>query len=131
MTVPGRVRKIAVTAVMGELSTQKVAIVTGSTRGIGRAIALRLAGDGYTVVVNYRADDSAAASVLAEIDSLAPGSIVVKADVSTPEGAETVIGRAVEALGGLDVLVNNVGPFLVKPLVDTKVSVSSVSVSGF
>lgn len=105
---------------MGELSTHKVAIVTGSTRGIGRAIALRLAGDGYAVVVNYRTDDGAAAAVLAEVQSLAPGSIVVKADVSTPEGAETVIARTVETFGGLDVLVNNVGPFLVKPLVETK-----------
>lgn len=103
-----------------ELSTQKVAVVTGSTRGIGRAIALRLARDGYTIVVNYRNAEEAAAATLEEIHSFVPASIVVKADVSTPEGAESVIGRAIETFGGLHVLVNNVGPFLVKPLLDMK-----------
>lgn len=101
-------------------SIHRVAVVTGSTRGIGRAIARRLARDGYTVVLNYRNAEDAAAAALEEIQSLAPASIAVKADVSTPEGAETVMGKAVKTLGGLDVLINNVGPFLVKPLVDTK-----------
>ncbi len=105
---------------MGELSTARVAVVTGSTRGIGRAIALRLARDGYIVVVNHRDAEEAAASTLAEIQSVVPACIVVRADVSTPEGAEAVIRGAVETFGGLDVLVNNVGPFLVKPLVETK-----------
>ena len=101
-------------------SIHRVAVVTGSTRGIGRAIALRLARDGYTAVLNYRHAEDAAAAVLEEIQSLAPASIAVKADVSTPEGAQGLIGKALETFGALDVLVNNVGPFLVKPLVDTK-----------
>lgn len=105
---------------VGKVSTQRVAVVTGSTRGIGRGIALRLAWDGYTIVVNYRDAEDAAASALEEIRSIAPASIAVKSDVSTPEGAQNVIGRTIETFGGLDVLVNNVGPFLVKPLVDTK-----------
>ncbi len=100
-------------------ATDRVAVVTGSSRGIGRAIALQLVRDGYIVVVNYRTDESAAASVLAEIRPVSPFSIAVHADVSTPEGAETLIGRTIETFGGLDVLVNNVGPFLVKPLVET------------
>ncbi|MFQ5804124.1 MAG: SDR family NAD(P)-dependent oxidoreductase [Candidatus Methylomirabilales bacterium] len=102
------------------MSTHRVAVVTGSSRGIGRAIALRLARDGYTIIVNYRNTEDAAAAALEEIQSLVPASIAVKADVSKPEGAETVIGTAIETFGGLDILVNNVGPFLVKPLVDTK-----------
>ncbi len=102
------------------MSTHPVAVVTGSTRGIGRSIALRLARDGYTIVVNYRNAEDAAASALEEIRSIAPASIAVQADVSTPEGANTIIGTAMETFGSLDVLVNNVGPFLVKPLVDTK-----------
>jgi 3-oxoacyl-[acyl-carrier protein] reductase len=102
-----------------ELLTHRVAVVTGSTRGIGRAIALRLARDGYTVVLNYRTEDGAAASALAEIRALVPSSIVVKADVSTPEGAQSVTGRAIATFGCIDVLVNNVGPFLAKPLVET------------
>jgi len=100
-------------------ATDRVAVVTGSTRGIGRAIASRLVRDGYTVVVNYRTDEDAAASVLEEIRPASPFSIAVKADVSTPEGAQSLIGRTMETFGGLDVLVNNVGPFLLKPLVET------------
>jgi 3-oxoacyl-[acyl-carrier protein] reductase len=102
-----------------ESAKDRVAVVTGSTRGIGRAIASRLVRDGYTVVVNYRADEDAAASVLAEIRPASPFSIAVQADVSTPEGAESLIRRTMETLGSLDVLVNNVGPFLVKPLLET------------
>lgn len=100
-------------------ATDRVAVVTGSSRGIGRAIAVRLARDGYTVVVNYRSADTAAAKTLAETRQLAPASITVQADVSTPEGAETLIGKTMETFKRLDVLVNNVGPFLVKPLVET------------
>lgn len=100
-------------------ATDRVAVVTGSSRGIGRAIALRLVRDGYIVVVNYRTDESAAASVLAEIQPVSPFSIAVHADVSTPEGAEALIGKTMETFKRLDVLVNNVGPFLVKPLVET------------
>lgn len=101
------------------LASNKVAVVTGSTRGIGRAIAVRLAREGYTVIMNYRTDEGAAASALSEVQSLSPFSITAKADVSTAEGAEIVIGTAQKLFGGLTVLVNNVGPFLVKPLVET------------
>jgi len=111
--------RIRVISMVHKSATDRVAVVTGGSRGIGRAIALRLVRDGYTVVVNYRTDESAAASVLEEIRPASPFSIAVQADVSTPEGAETLIGRTMETFGGLDVLVNNVGPFLVKPLVET------------
>jgi len=95
------------------------ALVTGSTRGIGRAIALRLARDGFTVALNYALDRAAADRTLDEIRKAAPTSFAVQADVATPEGAESAVRSAIERLGRLDVLVNNVGPFLERPLAQT------------
>jgi NAD(P)-dependent dehydrogenase (short-subunit alcohol dehydrogenase family) len=86
----------------------KVAIVTGSGRGIGRAEALALAAEGATVVVNDVDAEQAAATV--EAIGAAGGTAVASTDdVATWEGAEAVVARAVEELGGLDVLVNNAG----------------------
>ncbi len=81
----------------------RVAIVTGAARGIGRAIAIDLARNGAKVVVNYRTSSEAAEGLAAEIDGIA-----VQADVSTTEGVAAVIGAATE-LGSLDILVNNAG----------------------
>jgi 3-oxoacyl-[acyl-carrier protein] reductase len=82
----------------------KVAVVTGASRGIGRAIALELGRAGARVVVNYRSGREAAEEVAAAI----PGSIAVQADVTTPEGCEALIAAAT-GLGGVHVLVNNAG----------------------
>jgi len=95
------------------------ALVTGSTRGIGRAIALRLARDGFTVALNYARDRAAADRTLDEIREASPASFAVQSDVATPEGAESAVRSAIERLGRLDVLVNNVGPFLERPLAQT------------
>lgn len=87
---------------------KQVAVVTGASRGIGRAIALELGRGGATVVVNYLKNADAAAAVAQEITAAGGVGHVVQADVSTPEGATRLIAAA-EELGGVDVLVNNAG----------------------
>ena len=87
----------------------KIVVVTGGTRGIGRAISLHFARAGARVTAAYLADDEAARSLEVEAAGL-PGSIVaVKADVSSADGAISVIEAAVKETGHLDVLVNNAG----------------------
>jgi len=104
---------------MGSLAG-KVALVTGSSRGIGRAIALRLARDGADVIINYvaRPDDLVAAdrnaqdaaAVVAEIAALGRRAVAVQADVSKADEAAALVKTGVEALGGkLNILVNNAG----------------------
>ncbi|HQZ70925.1 MAG TPA: 3-oxoacyl-[acyl-carrier-protein] reductase [Anaerolineae bacterium] len=87
----------------------KVALVTGSSRGIGRAIALRLAADGCQVVVNYRAGADAAAEVVGSIEAAGGTAIAVQADVTDAAAVESLIGQTLERFGRLDVLVNNAG----------------------
>jgi 3-oxoacyl-[acyl-carrier protein] reductase len=85
----------------------KVAIVTGSSRGIGRGIATRLTEEGADVVFCARGAEGVAAAVQA---AEGPGRAVgLAADVTTPEGAAAVVAAAVDELGGLDIVVNNVG----------------------
>jgi NAD(P)-dependent dehydrogenase (short-subunit alcohol dehydrogenase family) len=103
------------------MADERVAIITGSGKGIGRGIAKRLAADGVTVVVNYRSDHAAAGEALAEAQGLAPRSISIQADVATPEGAKSLIDQTLEKFSRLDILVNNAGPFLVKSVFDTEV----------
>ena len=88
---------------MGERLQDKVAIVTGAGRGIGRAVALELGHAGARVIVNYR---QSAESALALADEI--GGVAVQADVSTPEGCQKLIDAA-QDLGSLDILVNNAG----------------------
>jgi len=89
--------------------TDKVALVTGSSRGIGRAIALKLAQQGAKVVVNYRTNAQAAAEVVEQIRSGGGEAIAVQADVSDYEQAQELVKRAIEEYGSLDILVNNAG----------------------
>jgi NAD(P)-dependent dehydrogenase (short-subunit alcohol dehydrogenase family) len=103
------------------MAEERVAIVTGSGKGIGRGIAKRLAADGITVVVNYQTDHAAAQEALALVQALAPRSITIQADVSTPGGAKSLIDQTLAKFGRLDILVNNTGPFLVKSVFDTEV----------
>ena len=89
--------------------TDRVAVVTGSSRGIGRAIALRLARDGARVVVNYRADVAAAQETVANIAAFGGEAEAVAADVTEAEAAERLIRAAQARFGRLDVVVNNAG----------------------
>jgi 3-oxoacyl-[acyl-carrier protein] reductase len=87
----------------------KVAVVTGSSRGIGRAIALRLAEEGAKVVVNYRGNEAAAQEVVSQIQATGVDAIAVQADVSRSDEAEALINAAIKAYGRVDILVNNAG----------------------
>jgi glucose 1-dehydrogenase len=98
----------------------KVAIVTGSSSGIGAAIALAFATEGAAVVINYSRHPDSAQKVLDEIESAGGKGIVVGADVSDPKEVESMIQKAVDAFGRLDIVVNNAGmehrmPFLETP----------------
>jgi len=87
----------------------KTAIVTGGSRGIGRATALALAASGANVVVNYASSSGAADEVVAQIEAMGSKAIAVKADVSKEDDVETLIKTAKDTFGSLDVLVNNAG----------------------
>jgi 3-oxoacyl-[acyl-carrier protein] reductase len=87
----------------------KVAIVTGASRGIGKAIALSLASEGASVVVNYASSSTAADAVVAEIAGMGGQAIALQADVSKPEQVDGLIAAVLEKWGRIDVLVNNAG----------------------
>jgi len=87
----------------------KVAVVTGSSRGIGRAIALKLASLGAKVVVNYRSNAEAAREVVEAIEAQGGQAIAVQADVGDADDAKRLIRAAQTTYGGLDILVNNAG----------------------
>lgn len=89
--------------------TGRVALVTGASRGIGKAIALRLASSGATVVVNYRGSEAEAHAVVATITETGGKAIAVQADVSDVQSHETLIKSTVDAFGRLDILINNAG----------------------
>ncbi|MBI5031802.1 MAG: SDR family oxidoreductase [Chloroflexi bacterium] len=103
------------------MADEKIAIVTGSAKGIGRGIAKRLAADNYTVIVNYQNDANAAQETLSLVQGRAPHSKTIQADVSQPDQAKRLIDETLSTFGRIDVLVNNVGPFLVKSLFDTEI----------
>ena len=87
----------------------KVAVVTGGSRGIGRGIALKLASEGARVVVNYRTNSAAAEGVVALVREQGGEAIAVQADVSQVAEAQRLIKTAIETYGRLDILVNNAG----------------------
>ncbi|MFN2148618.1 MAG: 3-oxoacyl-[acyl-carrier-protein] reductase [Anaerolineales bacterium] len=87
----------------------RIAVVTGASRGIGRAIALELARRGASVVVNYNSNAEAAAQAVAAIEELGGRAQAVQADVSEMEAAAGLIKTAVEVYGDLHILVNNAG----------------------
>ncbi|MEZ2220199.1 SDR family oxidoreductase [Rhizobium sp. RCC_161_2] len=87
----------------------RVAIVTGASRGIGAAIAERLAKDGFTVVVNYSGSEAAAEELARRIEEKGGKALTAKADVSDAEAVRRMFDAAEAAFGGVDVLVNNAG----------------------
>jgi 3-oxoacyl-[acyl-carrier protein] reductase len=94
----------------------KIAVVTGASKGIGAAIALKLAGVGAKVVVNYSSDKPGAEKVAAEIKKAGSDAIVVQADVSKQADVTKLFAAANKAYGKVDILVNNAGVFAFQPL---------------
>ncbi len=94
---------------MTETSPTRVAIVTGGTRGIGLAIARRLASDGFDLLITYRGDEKAAKSASEELAGNGRRVELQAADISTPDGAGLTIETAMQKLGRVDALVNNAG----------------------
>ncbi len=97
---------------------QNVAIVTGASRGIGAAIAERLAADGHAVVINYAASAQAAEALAAKIEQAGGTALPVKADVSDPEAVARLFDATETAFGGVDVLINNAGILKLASLAD-------------
>ncbi len=99
----------------------KVAVITGSGRGIGREIALYFAQRGADVVVNFFRNRAPAEDTAAEIERLGRRAIVVKADVGQPDGIETLITTTEETLGGLDILVCNAASGYNRPVMEQRI----------
>ena len=87
----------------------KKAIVTGGSRGIGRAISLMYAKEGADVLVNYHSNDAAAKETVAEIEQLGRKGVAVAADVADYKSAQNMVDECVKQLGGVDIVVNNAG----------------------
>jgi 3-oxoacyl-[acyl-carrier protein] reductase len=103
---------------MSSLS-KKIAIVTGSSDGIGRAIAERLAQEGATVVVNYGKSADKAKEVVAAIEARGGKAVAIQADMSKVADVGRLVKDTVKNFGRLDILVNNAGMFMFKPLAET------------
>ena len=95
--------------------TEKAALVTGGSRGIGAAIAKRLAADGASVAITYASDAKSAAAVVKAIESNGGKAIAIQADSTDAEAVKDAVEKTVAALGGLDILVNNAGTAIPKP----------------
>ncbi len=103
---------------MSQALRGKRAIVTGASRGIGRAIAVKLGELGASVAVNYLRDEAAAASTVSQIASAGGRAVAVQADVRQVYALRTLFDRTVAEFGGLDILVNNAGIRLFKPIAE-------------
>src|ERR1700681_460204 len=99
--------------------TNKVAIVSGASRGIGAAVAERLASDGFTVVINYSGDAKSAEALARKIETKGGRALTAKADVSDVKAVRRMFDAAEAAFGGVDVLVNNAGIMKLAKLADS------------
>jgi 3-oxoacyl-[acyl-carrier protein] reductase len=98
---------------------QKVALVTGGSRGIGAAIAKRLAADGASVAITYSKGADAAAAVVGEIEQSGGKALAIQADAADAEAVKDAVEKTVAAFGGIDVLVNNAGIAIPKKFEET------------
>src|SRR6266508_134353 len=99
-------------------TSQRTVVVTGSSSGIGRAIAARLLGSGYSVVLNYATADERAMATLSECQQIDSSVILVKADVSDANAAHDLVKQAVDTFGSLDVLINNAARVADRPALE-------------
>src|ERR1700726_209390 len=108
-------------AIGGHMSklTEKVALVTGGSRGIGAAIAKRLAAEGANVAITYTKGADAATSVVKEIERAGRKAIAIQADAADAEAVKAAVDKTVATLGRLDVLVNNAGTAIPKKFEET------------
>ena len=91
------------------MEENKVALITGAARGIGKAIAKKFAENGYNVVINYVSAKTDIKTLTKEFEDLGVKVLLVKADVSNKEEAEGLVNQTIEKFGKIDVLVNNAG----------------------
>jgi 3-oxoacyl-[acyl-carrier protein] reductase len=112
----------------------RVALVTGGSRGIGAAIAKRLAGDGASVAITYARDASAASAVVQAIELGGGKAIAIQADAANVEAVKAAVEKAVQTFGRLDVLVNNAGTAIPKTFEETTMEeldqVISINIRG-
>ncbi len=99
--------------------SSRVAIVTGASRGIGAAVAERLAGDGFTVIINYSASAGPAETLVREIEAKGGLALAARADVSDADAMRGMFDTAERAFGGVDVLVNNAGIMKLAKIADS------------
>src|SRR5437762_9069399 len=97
----------------------KIALITGGSRGIGAAIAKRLAADGAKVAITYTKGADAAASVVKEIERSGGKAIAIQADAADADAVKAAVEKAVATFGRLDVLVNSAGTAIPKPFEET------------
>jgi 3-oxoacyl-[acyl-carrier protein] reductase len=103
---------------MGQ-NNAKVALVTGASRGIGMAIAERLAHDGFKLIINYSETAAPAEALVRKLEGAGGQAIALKADISDPSAVRGMFDAAEAAFGGIDVLVNNAGIMALAPIAET------------
>lgn len=101
--------------------TNKVALVTGASRGIGAAIAKRLAADGASVAITYSKGAEDAAHVVADIEAAGGKAVAIQADATDSAAVQSAVEKVVSTFGKLDILVNNAGTAIPKPFEDTTI----------